>query len=808
VYNGGLCEFEAPVYMITHDLRYAARVLRKEMPVTIAIIVILAFGIGASTLVFSLANGLLLRPLPYGEPNRIVAVEEDSLRDPNELRQISFLNYLDLRARTRLLEDIGVYTGGAVSIRGEGPAERAPGVYVSDGVFSVLHVEPVLGRVFTRAEDLPHGPRVVVLGEELWQRRYGRDPNVIGKTLEINDSRRTIIGVMPATFHFPIRAELWLPLQMDPAESARTDYYLRGIGRLKPGVSVSAASAELESLLEQIHRENPDVNNGWIARARPYHDLVAGSYRIAVITLLAAVGLLLLIACANVSNLLLSKASARVKEMAVRTALGATRGRLIRQLFSESLLLGVTGSILGCWLALIGMPALLSLVPIDLPRWMDFSIDHRVLGFAVGICLLTILIFGIAPALGSSKTDMTSILKGGVGSSSKRQTRLRHSLVVGEVALSVTLLVGAGLVIRSFVGLRSQNLGFSPERILTLAIDYPASRYPQGPAARLLVQRLLQEISAVPGVSSAVFTTGVPMDDIGGQIFTIEGHPVALKDMPIVQHIVTTPGYFRTLGISLLQGRDFTETDYDTPHIVIVSASFAEKYWPNENALGKRIRFGPPADKEPWDEVVGVVADHKHGPLNGPGGSTVYVPYEWVPQSVLIRTSADPKQFAHAVKARIARFDKDIAISQSETLNQILDRTTWQDRLLTLILAFFAALALVLAGIGLYAIISYTVSLRTHEIGIRMTLGASVSNVRGLIMGQGMTLASLGLMIGILAALALTRLLKTQLYETTLLDPTTYVAVPIVLILISAMAAFLPARRATRVDPVVTLRHE
>lgn len=797
--------------MITHDLRYAARVLRKDMPVTIATIVILALGIGASTLVFSLANGLLLRPLPYGEPDRIVAVEEDNPQDlRSELRFVSFLNYLDLRARTRLLEDIGVYTGGVVTIRGEGPAEHAPGVYVSDGVFSVLRVEPMLGRVFTREEDLPHGPKVVVLGEELWQRRYGRDPNILGKTLEIGRSRWTVIGVMPATFHFPIRANLWLPMQMDPAESARTDYFLRAIGRLKPGVSVSAASAELESLLEQIHGENAAVNNGWTARARPYHDLVAGSYRGAVITLLAAVGLLLLIACANVSNLLLSKASARVKEMAVRTALGATRGRLIRQLFSESLLLGVIGSILGCWLALIGMPALLTLVPIDLPRWMDFSIDHRVLGFAVGICLLTILIFGIAPALGSSKADITNTLKGGSGSSSKRQTILRHSLVVGEVALSVALLVGAGLMIRSFVALRSQNLGFNPERILTLGIDYPPSRYKEGPAARLLVQRLLQEITAVPGVSSAVFTTGVPLDDIWVRAFTIEGHPMAVKDMPTVQHIVTTPGYFQTLGIPLLQGRDFTEADYDAPNIVIVSTSFAEKYWPKKSALGKRIRFGPPADNEPWHEVVGLVADHKHGQLKDPDRSTVYLPYQKdiIPQSVLIRTSAAPQKFGQAVRARMANLDKDIVINEPGTFDQILDRVTWQDRLLTVILAFFAALALALAAVGLYAIISYTVSLRTHEIGIRMALGASTSSVRGLIMGQGMTFASLGLVIGIFAALALTRLLKTQLYEITPLDPTTYIAVAIGLILICALAAFLPARRATRVDPVVALRHE
>src|SRR5271169_139415 len=441
--------YHAPMehcHMIIHDLRYAFRILRKDLSVTVAAILILALGIGSTTLVFSLANGLLLRPLPYPQPERIIAVTESSPTDPNETTQISFPNYFDMRARARLLDDLGVYAADQSAVRGEGAAERISSARVTDGIFRVLGVEPLLGRTFSREDDVPSGPKVVVLSEELWQRRYGRDPHVLGRTLQIDDSRWTVVGVMPAGFHFSDRADLWFPLQMDPLKAPRTDYFLRAVARLKPGVSVEQASGELESMLEQIHRENPAVNNNWVAHAIPLRDSVAGSYRKAVITLLVAVGLLLLIACANVCNLFLVKASARAREIAVRTALGATRRRLLRQLITESLLLGLAGGALGVVLAYGGIPALLSLIPVDLPLWMNFTPDSRVLGFAVGVSL----------------------------------------------------------------------------------------------------------------------------------------HPLELKDMTFINYVVVTPGYFRTLAIPLLQGRDFTEDDFDAPRIVIVSKSFAKKNWPTK----------------------------------------------------------------------------------------------------------------------------------------------------------------------------------------------------------------------------------
>ena len=807
---------EAPrehCHMILQDLRYAVRVMRKEPGVTAAAIAIMAMGIGSTTLVFSLANGLLLRPLPYAAPDQIVAVDEYSPHDPREKDDISFPDYADIRARTRLLQNIGVYGGGAVSIVGQGAAERLPAGEMSDGVWGVLGVAPVLGRVFTRAEDRAGGPHVVVIGEGLWQRRYGRDPSVIGKVLDTGNARYTIIGIMPAGFHFPDLAELWFPLRLDPAKVARTDYGLQAVARLKPGVTVLEASAELRALLAQIHRENPAANNGWGIRARPLREQLSGDYREAVLTLLVAVGFLLLIACANVSNLLLVKASGRSREMAMRTALGATRRRLLRQLFSESLVLGMAGGVAGVALARVGTPALLSLVPIDLPHWMDFSLDGRVLGFALAISLATSVAFGMAPALGSRCRDVGAALKeGGRGGTVGRQRLLRNGLVAGEVALSIMLLTGAGLMIRSFLALRLQNLGYQPEKLLSLQISYPEREYPSGPPARALLRKLTAEIGSLPGVVSLAFTTGVPLHDGWTRIFTIEGHPVPLRDMPFADHVVIAPGYFRTLGVPLVEGRDFTDADYDSPNILIVTQSFARRYFPDSHPIGKRVRFGPPDGDGKWNTIVGVVADNRHSDLRHPGRPCTYLPFGayggGTPNSIVIRATRDPLRLVPAAKARIAAVGKDIALSHIYTLDQLVDRASWQDRFFSVLFAAFAAMALALAAVGLYAVLSYTVALQTHEIGIRMALGASAASVRGMVLRSGMAMALAGLAVGLVAAAALTRLLKAQLFHISPLDPATYIVAPVVLLLAALAAAFLPTLRATRVDPVIALRHE
>jgi len=807
---------EAPkehLHVILKDLRYALRILRKDTTVTLAALAILALGIGATTLVFSLANGLLLRPLPYADPGRIVAVGEYSPTDPNEYGQISFLNFRDYQARARLVENVGIYSGYSVILRGDGGAETVSAEAISDGVLRSLGVAPTLGRIFTREDTAPNAARVVILSEELWTRRYSRDPQIAGRSIEVDSAKRTVIGVMPANLQFPSNTQLWLADRSDPAKSARTDYYMRAIARLKPGVTVEQAASEWESILEQIHRENQATNNNWKALVTPLRTFEAQDYRKQVIALLVAVALLLAIACANVSNLLVVKASARGREMAVRMAMGASRTRLVRQLASESVLLGLAGGVLGTGLAYVGLPALLSLIPVDLPRWMKFSLDGRVLLFSLAVSLATSLAFGLVPAFGSSVVDLSSSLKEGgrAGSGGGRHKLLRGGLVVGEVALSVILLAGAGLTVRSFLALRAQNLGYNPDHVLSMDVGYPDQRYPDGPKAHEMLRRLTADISSLPGVTSAAFTTGVPLgQDRWSRIYAIEGRPRALKDMPWTNHVVVVPGYFPTLGIPLDEGRDFTEADYDNPHVLVVTRAFARINWPGESAVGKHVRFGPPANNEAWFTIVGVAADNRHDVLKGHGRPVVYRPYsaDITPSSLLVRTSGDPAKMVSAIRVRMRAFDPDIALDHVITLPQLIEQASWQDRFLAILFLAFAVLALTLAAVGLYAALSYTVSLHSREIGIRMALGASSASVQGMLLRQGMALAVAGLAIGLAGALAMTRLLESQLYTISPSDPITYAVTPLVLLAVATLAVLVPARRATRVDPAIVLRSE
>jgi putative ABC transport system permease protein len=809
---GGILQ-EAPkehLHVIFKDLRYALRVLRKDTTVTLAALAILALGIGATTLVFSLANGLLLRPLPYTDPNRIVALGEYSPKDPNQYGTIAFPNFVDYRARAQLVENVGLYGEGSAMLRGQGAAETVPATVVSDGVFRTLGVTPILGRIFTREETSHGGAQTVILSEELWRRWYASDPQIVGRSIEFGAGMRTVVGVMPAGFHFPSLAQLWLPDQTDPAKALRSDYYMSAIARLKPGVTPERAMSEMDAILQQIHRENPAVNNNYRARVNLLRTYEAQDYRKQVIALLVAVALLLAIACANVSNLLLVKASARGREMAVRMAMGATRRRLVRQLASESLLLGLAGGALGTGLAYAGLPALLALIPVDLPRWMKFSMDTRVLLFTLAVSLATSLVFGLAPAFGSSVANLTASLKeGGRGSGGGRHKLVRNALVVAEVALSVILLTGAGLTVRSFLALRAQNLGYRPEHVLSMNVDYPDKRYPDGPKAHDLIRRLTADISALPGVTSAAFTSGVPLQDGWSRTYTIEGRPRELKDMPLVNHVVVVPGYFATLGIPLIEGRDFSEADFDNQHILVVTRTFARENWPHESAIGKHVRFGPPVNNEAWNTIVGVVADNRHQQIKA-GRAVVYLTYsaDITPSSLLVRAVGDPAGLTSAIRSHIQAFDPDIAIDQVITLPQVIERASWQDRFLAILFLAFAVLALTLASVGLYAALSYTVSLHSREIGIRMALGASTTSVQGMLLRQGMALALTGLAIGMAGALALTRLLESQLFGISPRDPVTYSVTTLVLLVIAMLAVFVPASRAARIDPAIVLRCE
>jgi putative ABC transport system permease protein len=804
---------EAPIEQLRvlgEDVRHALRLVRRETATTAAAVLILALGIGAATLVFSLANGLLLRPLPYASSDRLVALDEYSPTDASENGQVALPNFADIRARSRLLEDVGVYIPSGATIRGADSAEVIHTATVTDGTLRALGVQPLYGRLFTRDEAQPSAPRVVIISRQLHQRRFGSDPAVVGKVLETLNQRYTIVGVMPAGFHFPDVAEAWFPLRMDPATSPRTDYFLKGIARLKDGVTVEQADSEMRAMLNQVHAEH-QPNNGWIGRARPLRATVAAGYRDGVLTLLLAAALLLAIACGNVANLLLVRATVRRREVAVRTALGATRRRLIRQMVTESLVLGVFGGAAGILLARVGVPALLSLVPIDLPRWMDFSIDSRVLAFAVFVSIATSVVFGTIPALGLSRTAVVETLKAaGRGLTAGRpQRRLRNLVVVAELALSMMLLAGASLAARSFFAVRMQTLGYHASEVLSIEIDRSERAYSTPAAQRGLLDRLRAEVGAVPGVASVAFTSGAPLDDGWGRIFTIEGRPQPLEAMTFINHVVITPGYFSTLGMPLQQGRDFTGADFDAK-VLIVSRSFAARHFAGDTVLGKRVRFGPPKNDEPWYTIVGVVADARHGVLKGEDRDSLYLPFaaEIMPSVMLVRAGPDPRNLIAAITARIHGIDKDIAVASALTLEQLVDRRAWQDRLLAVLFVAFAALAVTLAAAGFYAMLAYTVSLQTHEIGLRMALGASASRVRTMVMRQAMTLAGSGLAIGLLAAAALAWLLRTQLYEVSPLDPVSYVIAPAIFLLTGSLAAYLPGRRATRVDPLVALRQE
>jgi putative ABC transport system permease protein len=807
---------EAPkehFHVMIQDIRHALRVMWKDAAITAAAIAVLALGIGSTTAIFSLVNGILVRPLPYPEPERLVAVAEYNPSSTEFGDTVAFPNYQDLRARTRLLQDIGLFREQRATIRGEGDAEEVTGAFVTDGVFPILGIQPILGRVFSREEDVPNGPKLVVIGQDMWQRRYGGDPKVLGRVIEIRNTRRTVIGVMPSSFRFPERAELWLPLQLSPKDSTRTDHWLEGIARLRPGVSVEQATGELRSLMRQINQENPQTSYGNQAHAIPIRTFVAGDFRPAVITLLCVVGFLLLIACANITNLMLIKASARAREMALRTALGASRSRLIRQLITESMLFGLIGGAAGILLAVAGIPVLLSLIPIDLPFWMTFSTDWRVLGFALVVSILTSLLFGVAPAFGASRVELTGSLKeGGRGGTWGAGRRLlRNGLVVAEVALSLALLTGAGLMVRSFRALRTQTLGFSTGNVLKLELSWPDSHYPEGPKTRAFLERIQHDLAALPGVSSVAISSGAPLESAWGRSLTVEGAPLLpLKDAPMINHTVVTPGYFRTLGIPLVEGRDFTASDWDHPLVTIVDQSVAKRYWPHESALGKRVRYGPPEDNEPWHTVIGVAADVRNQRLDNGGRWNIYIPSSasHSPNTVILRTGQDPLALSKTTRSRIVAIDHDVAVSDILSLEQIVDRASWRERFVTVLFSVFSGLALLLAAVGLYGVLAYAVSLRTHEIGIRMALGASAGQVQGMILRQGMILTALGLLVGTALALALTRLLATQLYKISPRDPETFVTVTLALVCVSAIAAFLPARRATMVEPVVALREE
>jgi putative ABC transport system permease protein len=795
------------------DLRYGARMLLKNPGFTLIAVITLALGIGATTTIFSFVNAILLRPLPYHDSERLVLINEISAqRGP--MGGISFANLLDWREQNQVFTGIAAFGGGGYTLTGDGDPEQLPGANISYNTFEILGVSPMLGRTFHAEEDRPEHDLVVILGHGLWERRFGAKAEIIGQTITINNRPRTVIGVMPPDFKFPEISELWLPLALDTRRWTRTDHGLGCVARLKPGATLAQAQADMNSVARRIEEQNPVTNEGMgVTLVQMREGLVTG-YRKSLLILLGVVGLVLLIACANVANLLLARASARQREIAVRAALGAGRWRIFRQLLTESFLLGLIGGALGLPLAFLGLDLLLAAIPVNIPFWMKLEIDNRVLGFIAGISLLTGLVFGTAPALQASQVNLNETLKeGGRSAAGGRHHRLRRLLVVTEVALSLILLIGAGLLMRGFLRLQEVSPGFKPENVLTMRIGLPGSKYDTPEERRIFFKELIERTGALPGVQEAGATSNLPLRGTWGRSLTVEGFPVlSVGQAPMISHNVITPSYLKAMGIPILMGRDFTDADTrDGLKVTIIDERLAREYWPNQSPLGKRIRFGPPEDNEPWHTIVGVVGNVKNESLSLTRSKSVYLPHAQISLSgmaVAVRATASSESLVGAIRDQVKGMDPNLPLTQVLTMTEVVSRSIWQQRLFAILFGVFAGVALLLASVGIYGVMAYSVAQRTHEIGIRLALGASRGDVLRLVIVQGMKLTVVGTVIGLAGALALTRLIESLLFEVSTTDPLTFGSVAALLGIIALLACYIPARRATKVDPLVALRYE
>ena len=804
-----------PLENTLRDISYSTRVLLKNYPFTIVVVLTLALGIGANTAIFSFANGILLRPLPYPQSDRLAVLDETALKRGVDSMSVSYPNFLDWREQNTVFQDIGLHFGTSrFALSGAGEPVEIRGSRVTQGLFEILRVSPVLGRTFTADEDRPDQDAVVILGYELWQKNFGGDPNILGQKLVLSNRPRTIVGVMPRGFRFPEVSELWVPMALTPQLFTRTDHGLNAVARLKDGVTFEEAQAEMHNIAARIEQQNPVTNEGLGVKVMSLHENLAGDYREALLILLGVVGCVLLVACVNVANLMLARATARQKEFALRSALGASRWRIVRQLLIESLWLAVVGGAIGFALSLWALHLLLKAIPGQLPFWMNFGIDLRVLAFTLGITLLTGLIFGAVPALQTSRVDLNDTLKEGGRGAIGFRGRSRSLLVVTEIALSLVLLVGAGLMIQSFLRLRQVNIGVDSRNIFTATVILPQAKYKADEQRTTFFKQLVVHLRNIPGVDAAGATGTLPLSGNNwGRSLTVEGYPVmSVGTAPIIQHTVVTPGYFRTMGITLLAGRDFTDADTaDGPDVTIVDERLAHHYWPNENAVGKRVRFGPPEDNEPWHTIIGVVRTVRHQRMQEDTRESVYLPHLKIPinyLTIVARTTADPHDLTAAVRREVAQIDPDQPVSEIATMEEVVAESIWQPRLYATLFAVFAGGALVLALIGIYGVMAFLVQMRTHEIGVRMALGATARDVFKLIVGRGMKLTLFGIVIGVAGAIGLTRLMHSLLFNTSATDPFTFIGISVLLSLAAFLACYIPARRAAKVDPLSALRYE
>jgi putative ABC transport system permease protein len=803
---------------VVQDLRYGVRMFVKNPGFTAAAVIALAVGIGANTALFSVVNGVLLRPLPYRDPSRLVVVSLLNQKT-QETFPLCDADFLDWRAQNQAFTDVSAFSGNRFNLTGAGVPEQVMGDVVTAEFFSTLSVKPALGRTLLPDEDRPGSPRVVVLSYNFWQRRYGSNPGVIGQTLVLNGSSSTVIGVMPPRFLPSPQTALWTNLVMDPP-TFRGPYYLTGQARLKPGVTIEQGRAELGIIAHRIEQQNPLTNSNMSFRVTPLEEAIVGDVRPSLLVLLGAVAFVLLIASANVANLLLARAATREKEVSIRAALGASPARLTRQLLTESVLLAAIGGLLGLLLARWGVKLLLELGPGNLPRFEEIAIDGRVLGFTCLISLASGILFGLVPAVQSGRSDLNKSLKEGGRNAADGQgrSRARSILVVAEIALSVVLLAGAGLMLKSFLRLQAVNPGVNPDNALTMQISLPQQQYHDDGQLISFYQHLLEKVQTLPGVESAGVGMSLPPNLLEvTDYFTVEGQgAVSERMLGLADLVFASPDYFRALGVPLIKGRYFVAADRaDTAKVAIVNQTLARHYWPNENPIGKRLKTGGmERPKNPWMEVVGVVGDIKYSGLDAAPEMVLYEPYQqaaWSSMYLVVRTSSkldDPASLTSAVQNAVWSLDKDLPVAHIRTVKQLLSESVEQPRFRTVLLEIFALTALSLATVGIYGVLAYSVSQRRHEIGIRMALGAKRSDVVRQVVGQGMVLTSIGVGIGVTGAFALTRFLSRLLYGVRPTDPAIFVFVPLLMSCAALLACYVPARRATRVDPMVALRYE